>query len=131
MWTLYITHILHKGDGIFILGLVLLEYGQLTKWYSVTVLINTPPPRRKFQKFTFNFFQQFSPYRSVIFSNTVKYLQEELGNGGQNQLQVFFPRKKLLQVCKQEFLQVCKKKKKMAKEYPQVNWSVHSTPLFK
>ena len=70
-----------------------------------------PPPRRKFQKFTFNFFQQFSPYRSVIFSNTVKYLQEELGNGGQNQLQVFFPRKKLLQVCKQEFLQVCKKKK--------------------
>ena len=54
---------------------------------------------------------QFSPYRSVIFSNTVKYLQEELGNGGQNQLQVFFPRKKLLQVCKQEFHQVCEKKK--------------------
>ena len=47
MWTLYITHILHKGDGIFILGLVLLEYGQLTKWYSVTVLIDTPPPPHK------------------------------------------------------------------------------------
>ena len=45
MWTLYIiTYILHKGDGIFILGLVLLDYGQLTKRYSVTVLINNPPP---------------------------------------------------------------------------------------
>ena len=53
---------------------------------------------------------QFSPYRSVIFSNTGKYLQEVLGNEEQNQLQVFFPRKKLLQVYKQEFHQVCEKK---------------------
>ena len=60
--------------------------------------------------------RQFSPYRSVIFSYTVKYLQEELGNEGQNQLQVFFPRKKLLQVCTQEFHQVCKKKKRKKKK---------------
>ena len=51
------------------------------------------------------------PYRSVIFSYTVKYLQEELGNEGQNQLQVFFPRMKLFQVFTQEFHQVCEKKK--------------------
>ena len=140
MWTLYIiTYILHKGDGIFILGLVLLDYGQLTKRYSVTVLINNPPPQppkenlrnshstfsqvKMIKKITW----QFSPYRSVIFSNTGKYLQEVLGNEEQNQLQVFFPRKKLLQVYKQEFHQVCeiKIKKKMAKKYPQVNCSVH------
>ena len=63
---------------------------------------------------------QFSLYRSVISSDTE----------GQNQLQVLFPRMKLLQVCKQGFYQICKKKE-MANEYPQVNLSVHSTHLFK
>ena len=67
MWTLYITHILHKGDGIFILGLVLLEYGQLTKWYSVTVLINTPPPPKKISEIHIQLFPTVFPLQICHF----------------------------------------------------------------
>ena len=68
---------------------------------------------------------QFTLYRSVIFSNTVITITLRKSKTMRDKISsLFFSQ--FLQVCKQEFHQVCKKKKQ-----PQVNLSVHSTSLFK
>ena len=64
---------------------------------------------------------QFSLYRSVISSDTER----------QNQLQVLFSQNEAPSSLQTRILPDLQKKKEMAKEYPQVNLSVHSTHLFK